>query len=103
MAQAIKQHESQSACPYCGSPMWPEYDYTHKVKVLVCTRPTCLYRLYPDYPRRKGNEEVCYLCGKLFIVRDNSIGMLCADCKQSVREQKGKKRHREGHRSIHSH
>lgn len=77
-------------CPQCGSEMWPDHDAVNKVKVLVCTKPTCLYRIYPDYPRRAGNQEICYICGKLFTVSNDSAGVLCPRCKAEV--QKGRNR-----------
>ncbi len=77
-------------CPQCGSTMWPEDDITNKVKVLVCTKPTCLYRLYPDYPKRNGNQEICYLCETIFTAEPDDLGMLCPACKRSVRQYKCK-------------
>jgi len=78
-------------CPQCSSMMWPEDDHMNKVKVLVCTKPTCLYRVYPDYPKRDGNQETCYLCGTLFTAAQDDLGMLCSVCKRSVRQYKRKK------------
>jgi hypothetical protein len=78
-------------CPQCNSVMWSEDDHMNKVKVLVCTKPTCLYRVYPDYPKRNGNQEICYLCGTLFTAESNDLGMLCPGCKRSVRQYKRKK------------
>lgn len=79
-----------SRCPQCGSIMWTEDDHTNAVKVLVCTKPTCLYRVYPDYPTRNGNQEICYLCGKIFTTEPEDLGMLCTDCKNAVRQYKRK-------------
>jgi hypothetical protein len=75
-------------CPHCDSEMFEEYDHFNRVRVLVCTRPTCLFRMYPDYPRRKGNEEVCYGCQRIFKVRQNDVGILCPECKAKVEQQK---------------
>ena len=77
-------------CPQCGSTMWPEDDHANKVKVLVCTKPTCLYRLYPDYPKRNGNQEICYLCETIFTAEPDDLGMLCPVCKRSVKQYKKK-------------
>lgn len=71
-------------CPRCGSQMWPENDHTNMVNVLVCTKPTCLNRVYPDYPKRSGNQELCYLCGKMFIIHVDDLGVLCQACKRTV-------------------
>jgi hypothetical protein len=30
--------------------MWPEDDHLNEVRVLVCTKPTCLHRIYPTIP-----------------------------------------------------
>ena len=91
-------------CPRCGSEMWPENDHTNMVNVLVCTKPTCLYRVYPDYPRRNGNQEICYLCGKMFIVHVDDLGVLCQPCKRTVSEykQKSSEKYRKHHKPIQS-
>jgi DNA-directed RNA polymerase subunit RPC12/RpoP len=68
--------------------MFEEFDHVNRVRVLVCSRPTCLFRIYPDYPRRKGNEEVCYGCQRIFKVRQNDAGILCPQCKAKVEENK---------------
>lgn len=75
-------------CPHCDSEMFEEYDHLNRVRVLVCSRPTCLFRMYPDYPRRKGNEEVCFSCQRIFKVRQNDAGILCPECKAKVEQQK---------------
>ena len=75
-------------CPHCDSEMFEEYDHLNRVRVLVCSRPTCLFRMYPDYPRRKGNEEVCYSCQRIFKIRQNDVGILCPECKAKVEQQK---------------
>jgi hypothetical protein len=77
-------------CPQCSSIMWPENDHVNKVKVLACTKPTCLYRVYPDYPKRKGNQEICYLCETIITALPDDLGMLCPVCKRSVRQYKRK-------------
>ncbi|HNS14268.1 MAG TPA: hypothetical protein PKM08_02945 [Syntrophorhabdaceae bacterium] len=77
-----------TTCPHCGFEMAPDYDYINKVKVLVCTKPTCLYRVYPDYPRRGGNEEVCYFCGRLFVIPPDGAGIVCPECKNRITQQK---------------
>lgn len=75
-------------CPHCDSEMFEEYDHLNRVRVLVCSRPTCLFRIYPDYPRRKGNEEVCFGCQRIFKVKQNDSGILCPECKAKVEENK---------------
>jgi DNA-directed RNA polymerase subunit RPC12/RpoP len=75
-------------CPHCDSEMFEEYDHINRVRVLVCPKPTCLFRIYPDYPRRKGNEEVCYSCQRIFKVRQNDVGILCPECKAKVEQNK---------------
>jgi len=85
---------TRTYCPQCGSEMWPDHDTVNKVRVFVCTKPTCLYRTYPDYPRRAGNQEVCYLCGKIFTVRQDSAGVLCPHCKVSMQKNRNKPRNR---------
>jgi DNA-directed RNA polymerase subunit RPC12/RpoP len=75
-------------CPHCDSEMFEEYDHINRVRVLVCQKPTCLFRIYPDYPRRKGNEEVCYSCQRIFKVRQNDVGILCPECKAKVEQNK---------------
>jgi uncharacterized protein with PIN domain len=77
-------------CPQCGSIMWSEDDHVNMVRVLVCTRPTCLYRIYPDYPKRKGNQEICYLCETIFTAEPDDLGMLCPQCKRSVKQYQRK-------------
>jgi hypothetical protein len=71
-------------CTQCGFEMLADYDYVNRVKVLVCPNPTCLYRVYPDYPRRKGNEEICYVCSKIFRVKPDQPAMLCPKCKADM-------------------
>ena len=85
-----KPDNSTEKCPQCGSEMRPDDDHTNKVRVFVCTKPTCLYRMYPDYPRRNGNQEICYLCGKMFTARLNDLGVLCPVCKRTVQQCKRK-------------
>lgn len=75
-------------CPHCESEMLEEFDNINRVRVLVCSRPTCLFRVYPDYPRRKGNEEVCYGCQRIFKVRQSDVGILCPECKAKVEQNK---------------
>jgi len=75
-------------CPHCGSEMFEECDHINRVRVLVCSRPTCLFRIYPDYPRRKGNEEVCYKCQRIFKVGQNDASILCPECKAAVEQNK---------------
>lgn len=75
-------------CPHCDSEMLEEYDNINRVRVLVCSRPTCLFRIYPDYPRRKGNEEVCYGCQRIFKIGQNDAGILCPECKAKVEQNK---------------
>ena len=75
-------------CPHCDSEMFEEYDHINRVRVLVCSRPTCLFRSYPDYPRRKSNEEVCYKCQSIFKVRQNDTGILCPECKAVIEQNK---------------
>jgi len=75
-------------CPHCNSEMLEEHDHINRVRVLVCTRPTCLFRMYPDYPRRKGNEEVCYGCQRIFKVSQTDSGILCPECKVKVEKNK---------------
>lgn len=77
-------------CPHCGSEMCSDYDVVNKVRVFVCTKPTCLYRIYPDYPRRAGNQEICYNCGKIFIAGPDSAGVLCPRCKSAMQKKKSK-------------
>jgi hypothetical protein len=77
-------------CPQCSSTMWPEDDQANEVRVFVCTKPTCLCRVYPDYPKRSGNQEICYLCNTIFTTKPNDLGMLCPDCKRSVQQYKRK-------------
>lgn len=75
-------------CPHCDSEMFEEYDHINRVRVFVCSRPTCLFRSYPDYPRRKGNEEVCYKCQRIFKLEQNDAGILCPECKANVEQNK---------------
>jgi len=72
-------------CPQCSSEMFEEYDYVNRVKVLVCPKPTCLRRIYPDYPRRKGDEEICYTCRRVFRVRHNNSTILCPGCRERTK------------------
>jgi hypothetical protein len=85
-----RQDNDSIKCPQCGSIMWPEDDQINKVRVLVCTSPTCLYRIYPDYPKRNGNQAICYLCNTIFTAAPDDLGMLCPACKHSVRQYKRK-------------
>ncbi|MCX5813133.1 MAG: hypothetical protein NT178_11390 [Proteobacteria bacterium] len=73
--------------------MLPEYDYTNRVRVLVCSNPSCLHREYPDYPRRNGNQEVCYICGKIFSFKQDELGIVCQECKNKIRRDR---EHRQG-------
>ena len=75
-------------CRKCKSEMVSEYDYANRVNVIVCSNPSCLHREYPDYPRRNGNQEVCYLCGKLFTFGEKEIGIICKDCKNKISKRK---------------
>ncbi|OPY83373.1 MAG: hypothetical protein A4E65_00599 [Syntrophorhabdus sp. PtaU1.Bin153] len=75
-------------CPQCSSKMFEEYDYVNRVKVMVCPKPTCLHRIYPDYPRRKGNEEVCYVCQRVFKVQQNDPSILCPECKEKAKRDR---------------
>lgn len=75
-------------CPHCDSEMLEEFDHINRVRVLVCSKPTCLFRMYPDYPRRKGNEEVCYGCQRIFKVNQADSGILCPECKAKVEKSK---------------
>lgn len=83
-------------CPQCGSIMWPEDDHLNEVRVLVCSKPTCLHRVYPDYPKRNGNQEICYLCNTIFTVGEGDLGMLCPTCKRTVRQFKNRASNRHG-------
>jgi len=75
-------------CPHCDSEMFEDYDHINRVRVLVCSRPTCLFRSYPDYPRRRSNEEVCYKCQRIFKVSQNDASILCPECKAVVEQNK---------------
>jgi len=75
-------------CPHCDSEMFEEYDHVNRVRVLVCSKPTCLFRSYPDYPRRKSNEEVCYKCQRIFKVSQNDVSILCPECKAVIEQNK---------------
>jgi DNA-directed RNA polymerase subunit RPC12/RpoP len=75
-------------CPHCNAEMFTDFDHLNRVRVLVCTRPTCLHRLYPDYPKRNGNEEVCYNCQRIFRVKSEDMGILCPECKAEVLRNK---------------
>jgi DNA-directed RNA polymerase subunit RPC12/RpoP len=75
-------------CPRCGAEMLNDDDIINKVRVFVCSDPTCLYRVYPDYPRRNANEEVCYFCGKIFKAWEPDPGVLCPDCKGTVNKNR---------------
>lgn len=77
-------------CPQCGSEMHPDHDKANKVKVLVCTKPTCLHRIYPDYPRRAGNQEVCYTCGEIFTIIQDGPGVLCPRCRETAQKNRNK-------------
>jgi hypothetical protein len=68
--------------------MLPDNDHANRVRVLVCSNPTCLYRVYPDYPRRRSDEDICYFCGKVFKVWPNDLGVLCPECKGTVWQHK---------------
>jgi ssDNA-binding Zn-finger/Zn-ribbon topoisomerase 1 len=82
-------------CNKCKSEMLPEYDYTNSVRVLVCSNPSCLNREYPDYPRRNGNQELCYICGELFSFEKDELGIVCRKCKNKIRKNR---EHRQGKR-----
>ena len=86
--------EANPICPNCGSYMWSDYDYANRVRVYVCTKPTCLYRVYPDYPRRASDEEICYLCGRIFKDDSSGLGMLCPECKERVRRERPRQTHK---------
>jgi DNA-directed RNA polymerase subunit RPC12/RpoP len=68
--------------------MFEEYDHINRVRVLVCSKPTCLFRTYPDYPSRKSNEEVCYKCQRIFKVDQSDAGIVCPECKANVEQNK---------------
>lgn len=68
--------------------MVPDDDFINRVRVVVCSNPTCLHRIYPDYPARKGNEDICYLCGKVFTVRPSSPSVLCPSCRKRAQQQR---------------
>jgi hypothetical protein len=68
--------------------MRPDHDYVNGVKVAVCSNPSCLNREYPDYPRRNGNQEICYICGRLFTFEEGELGVICRDCKSEVRRNR---------------
>ncbi|HEX2964712.1 MAG TPA: hypothetical protein VHO84_02955 [Syntrophorhabdaceae bacterium] len=82
------QDNDSVKCPQCGSVMWPEDDHINEVRVLVCTKPTCLHRVYPDYPKRNGNQDICYLCNTVFTTEPDDLGVLCPDCKRTVKQFK---------------
>jgi hypothetical protein len=94
------------ACERCKSEMVPDYDYINRVRVVVCSNPSCLSREYPDYPRRNGNQEVCYICGKFFIYAEDETAVICQECKTEVkrgRRQRPGRIHKEvGTTSLHS-
>jgi len=75
-------------CPHCGSRMYPDFDVSNAVKVFVCSKPTCLHRIYPDYPTRAGNQEMCYVCGEIFTIDDDCAGVLCPRCKAQMKENR---------------
>ncbi len=75
-------------CAKCNSPMVSDHDYVNGVKVEVCSNPSCLHREYPDYPRRSGNQELCYICGKLFTFEEDELGVICQECKAEVRRNR---------------
>ncbi len=97
---------SATFCPHCGSEMYPDYDVSNTVKVLVCSKPTCLHRIYPDYPPRSGDQEICYLCGDIFTIDEDCPGVLCPTCKAVMKNSKQRRnRNTAGHtqhRSTHS-
>lgn len=84
-----------SPCPHCGSEMYPDFDACNAVKVFVCSKPTCLHRIYPDYPTRSGNQEMCYQCGEIFTVDEDCPGVLCLQCKSAMKRNRAKT-HRPG-------
>jgi DNA-directed RNA polymerase subunit RPC12/RpoP len=75
-------------CSRCSSEMVPDDDFINRVRVLVCSNPTCLNRIYPDYPARKSNEDICYMCGKVFSVRSSAPSVLCPSCRKRAQQQK---------------
>ncbi len=77
-------------CPHCGSRMYADFDVTNTVKVFVCSKPTCLHRVYPDYPTRTGDQEMCYLCGELFTINDDCAGVLCPRCKAEMKKARAR-------------
>lgn len=93
-------------CPHCGSEMYPDDDVSNTVKVFVCSKPTCLNRIYPDYPPRSGNQEICYLCSSIFTVHEDCPGPLCPTCKALMKKSKQRARRntagRSQHRSTHT-
>ncbi len=84
----IKAEKITTNCPQCGSVMLPDDDHTFEVRVFVCSKPTCLHRIYPDYPKRNGNQEICYLCDRMFTVQPDELGVLCPACKNRVNQYK---------------
>jgi hypothetical protein len=81
---------SATPCPHCGSRMYSDFDVPNAVKVFVCSKPTCLHRIYPDYPTREGNQEMCYLCGEIFTVNDDCAGVLCPQCKDLMEKNRAR-------------
>lgn len=43
-------------CPKCGVPMHDDHDRRSCLKVYACFK--CGSRVYPDYPKRPGNEDI---------------------------------------------
>jgi len=81
---------STTPCPHCGSRMYADFDVANAVKVFVCSKPTCLHRIYPDYPTRTGNQEMCYLCGEIFTIDDDCAGVLCPRCKAEMKKARAR-------------
>jgi hypothetical protein len=75
-------------CAHCNSEMIPDYDYQNRVRVAVCSDPTCLHREYPDYPRRNGDQEICHACSKVFTLSKDVYGIICPECKRAMSESK---------------
>jgi hypothetical protein len=79
---------STMLCRKCESEMVPDYDHANRVRVVVCSNPSCLHREYPDYPRRNGNQEICYICGRLFTFKEDDLGVICQECKNEVKRRR---------------
>ena len=79
------------ACKRCKSEMVRDYDYFNRVRVVVCSNPSCLSREYPDYPCRNSNQEICYLCGNLFTFAEDETAVLCKECKTEVGRSRGQR------------